>query len=99
MSKNEINISKPTKNKKNIFKSKRKEIKKRLKKPSMKKIFKSKMEVIKEILHDPIKKKKIIISQNELAMLLVVTTLSIKVMEIKIKHYHPKIVLMKLSHI
>ena len=38
---NAINTSKPTKNnKKNIFKSKRKEIKKSLMKPSKKKIFK-----------------------------------------------------------
>ena len=38
---NAINTSKPTKNKKNIFKLKRKEIKNSLMKPS-KKIFKSK---------------------------------------------------------
>ena len=59
MSKNElinaINTSKPTKNnEKNIFKSKRKEIKKSLMKPSKKKIFKSKIKEIKEILYDPI---------------------------------------------
>ena len=35
-------------------------------------------------------KKKIIISRRELVMLLVIIALSIKVMEIKIKHYHPK---------
>ena len=55
MSKNElinaINTLKPTKNnKKNVFKSKRKEIKKSLMKPSKKKIFKSKVKEIKEIL-------------------------------------------------
>ena len=59
MSKNElinaINTSKPTKNNKNnIFKSKRKEIKESLMKPSKKKIFKSIIKEIKEILHDPI---------------------------------------------
>ena len=59
MSKNElinaINISKPTKNNKNnIFKSKRKDIKKGLMKPSKKTIFKSKIKEINEILHDPI---------------------------------------------
>ena len=59
MSKNElinaINISKPIKNNKNnIFKSKRKEIKKSLIKPLNKKIFKSIIKEIKEILHDPI---------------------------------------------
>ena len=59
MSKNElinaINTSKPTKNnKKNIFKSKRKEIKKSLMKASKKKIFKPKIKEIKEILYDPI---------------------------------------------
>ena len=52
---NAINTSKPTKNnKKNIFKSKRKEIKKRPMKPSKKKSFKSKVKEIKEILYDPI---------------------------------------------
>ena len=59
MSKNElinaINISKPTKNnKKNIFKSKTKEINESLMKPSKKKILKSIIKQIKEILHDPI---------------------------------------------
>ena len=59
MSKNElinaINISKPTKkNKNNVFKSKRKEIKKSLPKPLKNKILKSKIKEIKEILHDPI---------------------------------------------
>ena len=59
MSKNElinaINISKPTKNnKKNTFKSKRKEIKESLMKPSKKKILQSKIKEIKEILYDPI---------------------------------------------
>ena len=50
-----INTSKPTKNnKKNIFKSKRKDIKESLMKPSKKKILKSKIKEIKEILHDPI---------------------------------------------
>ena len=57
MSKNElinaINTSEPLKNnRKNIFKSKRKEIKKILMKPSKKKILKSKMNEIKEILYD-----------------------------------------------
>ena len=45
---------KTTKNNKNIFKSKRKDIKKSLMKPSKKKIFKSIIKKIKEILHDPI---------------------------------------------
>ena len=46
---NGINTSKPTKNnKKNIFKSKRKEIKKSLIKPSKEKILKSKIKEIKE---------------------------------------------------
>ena len=59
MSKNElinpINTSELAKNnRKNIFKSKRKEIKKSLMKPSKKKILKSKMKEIKEILYDPI---------------------------------------------
>ena len=50
-----INTSKPTKNNKtNMIKSKRKEIKKSLMKPSKKKIFKSKIKEIKEILYDPI---------------------------------------------
>ena len=44
-------------------------------------------------------KKKIIIRRRELVMLLAVTTLNIKVMEIKIKHYQLKTILMKLSHI
>ena len=39
---------------KNIYKSKRKEIKKNLMKPSKKKILKSKIKEIKEILYDPI---------------------------------------------
>ena len=57
MSKNElinaINTSEPIKNnRKNIFKSKRKEIKKSLMKTSKKKILKSKMNEIKEILYD-----------------------------------------------
>ena len=52
---NAINISKPTKNnKKNVFKSKRKEIKESLMKPSKKKIPKSIIKEIKEIFHDPI---------------------------------------------
>ena len=59
MSKNElinaINTSKPTKNNnKNIFASKRKDIKKSLTKPLKEKIFKSKIKEIKEILYDPI---------------------------------------------
>ena len=59
MSKNElinaINISEPAKNnRRNIFKSKRKEIKQSLMKPSKKKILKSKMKEIKEILYGPI---------------------------------------------
>ena len=59
MSRNElinvINTSEPAKNNRtNIFKSKRKEIKKSLMKPSKKKILKSKMKEIKEILFDPI---------------------------------------------
>ena len=59
MSKNElmnaINTSEPVKNdRKNIFKSKRKEIKKSLMKPPKKKILKSKIKVIKEILYDQI---------------------------------------------
>ena len=59
MSKNElinkINTSEPAKNnKRNIFKSKRKEIEKSLMKPSKKKIFKSKIKEIKEIFFDPI---------------------------------------------
>ena len=59
MSKNEltnaINILKPTKNNKNnIFKSKRKEIKESIMKPSKKKIFKSITKEIKEIVLDPI---------------------------------------------
>ena len=59
MSKNElinaINILKPTKhNKKNIFKSKRKEIKESLMTPTEKKTLKSIIKEIKEILHDPI---------------------------------------------
>ena len=52
---NAINISKPTKNnKKSLFKSKRKEIKESLMKPSKKKIFKSIIKEIKESLHYPI---------------------------------------------
>ena len=52
---NPINISKPTKNNKNnIFKPKRKDIKKSRMKPSKKKMFKSKIKEIKEILYDPI---------------------------------------------
>ena len=59
MSKNElinaINTSEPAKNdRKNIFKSKRKGIKKSLMKPSKKKILKSKIKEIKKILYDPI---------------------------------------------
>ena len=59
MSKNElinaINLSEPTKNNKNnIFKSKRKEMKKSLMKPSKKKISKLKIKEIKEIFYDPI---------------------------------------------
>ena len=46
---NAINTSEPAKNRKSIFKSKRKDIKKRLMKPS-----KKKMKEIKEILYDPI---------------------------------------------
>ena len=56
MSKNElinaINISKPTKNNKTIFKSKRKEIKYNLINPSKKKILQSKIKKIREILYD-----------------------------------------------
>ena len=52
---NAINTSEPAKNnRKNIFKLKRKEIKKSLMKPSKKKILKSKMKKIKEVLYDPI---------------------------------------------
>ena len=52
---NAINTLKPTKNnRKNIFKSKRKEIKKSLMKPSKKKILKSKRKEIKEILYERI---------------------------------------------
>ena len=52
---NAINLSKPTKNNKNnIFKSKRKEIKKSLMKPLKKKISKLKIKEIKEIFYDPI---------------------------------------------
>ena len=52
---NAIDISKPTENnKKNIFKSKRKEIKESLMKPSTQKIPKSLIKEIKEILYDPI---------------------------------------------
>ena len=40
--------------KKNIFKSKRKEIKKSIMKPAKKKTLKSKIKEIKEILYDPI---------------------------------------------
>ena len=119
MSKNElinaINISESTKNNKNnIFKLKRKKIKKSLMKPSKKKIFKSRTKEIKEIFYDPILdrdekieetnkilydfQKKIIISKKELVMLLVATTLNIKVIEIKIKLYQLKIILMKLNH-
>ena len=59
MSKNElidsINTSEPAKNnRKNVFISKRKEIKKSLMKPSKKKILKSKIKEIKEILYDSI---------------------------------------------
>ena len=43
--------------------------------------------------------KKIIISQYELLMLLVVTTSNAKVMEIKMKHYQLKDILMKFNHI
>ena len=119
MSKNElinaINISESTKNNKNnIFKLKRKKIKKSLVKPSKKKIFKSRTKEFKEILYDPILdrdekieetnkilydfQKKIIISKRELVMLLVATTLNIKLIEIKIKLYQLKIILMKLNH-
>ena len=109
-----INISESTKNNKNIFKLKRKKIKKSLVKPSKKKIFQSRTKEIKEILYDPILdrdekieetnkilydfQKKIIISERELVMLLVATTLNIKVIEIKIKLYQLKIILMKLNH-
>ena len=52
---NAINTSEPAKsNKKNIFKSKRKEIKNLLMKSSKKKVFKSKIKEIREILCDPI---------------------------------------------
>ena len=52
---NAIYTSEPAKNnRKNIFKSKRKEIKQGLMKPSKKKILKSKMKEIKEIHYDPI---------------------------------------------
>ena len=50
---NAINTLNPARiSRKNIFKSKRKEIKKRLMKPSKKKILKSKIKEIKEILYD-----------------------------------------------
>ena len=52
---NAINISKPTKNnKKNIFKSKRREIKESFMKLSKKKVLKPIIKEIKEILLDPI---------------------------------------------
>ena len=52
---NAINRSAPAKSyRENIFKSKRKEIKKSLMVPSKKNILKSKMKEIKEILYDPI---------------------------------------------
>ena len=68
-------------------------------KPLKKKILKSIKKEIKEILYDPIidrdeKTKEI----KKLAMSLVATTLNIKVMEIKIKLYQLKIILMKLGH-
>ena len=57
---NPINTSEAAKNnRKNIFKSKRKEIKKILIKPSKRKILKSKMKEIKEIFYDPILDEKI----------------------------------------
>ena len=52
---NAINTPEPVKNnRKNIFKSKRKEIKNSLMKLSKKKILKSKIKEFKEILYDPI---------------------------------------------
>ena len=52
---NAINTSEPAKNnRKNIFKSKRKEIKRSLMKPTKKKILKSKIKEIKGVLYDPI---------------------------------------------
>ena len=126
MSKNElinaINISKPTKNnEKNIFKSKRKEIKQSLMKPSKKKILKSIIKEIKEILHDPIidRDEKIeeikknfydprnnLFKQEEdnykpvrIGNAFSSNYTEYKNMEIKIKHYQLKILLMKLSHI
>ena len=52
---NAINTSEPAKNnRENIFKSKRKEIKKSLMKPPRKKILKSKIKEIKDILYDQI---------------------------------------------
>ena len=85
----------------NLFESKIEEIKETLHDPIIDRD--GKIEEIKQILSNPINnlpfKKKIIISQRELVMLLVVTTLNIKVMEIKIKQYHPKIILTKLIHI
>ena len=86
--------------KKKILKSKIKEIKEILYDPildrdemieEIKRIFM----IQKIILLNQIK---IIISQQELVMLLVATTLNIKVMKIKTKLYQLKIILMKLNH-
>ena len=64
----------------------------------MKRYEKSKkLFMIQEIIN--LIQKKIIISQQKLVMLLVVTILSMKVMEINKKQNQLKIILMKLNHI
>ena len=107
--------------KKNIFKSKRKEIKESLMKHSKKKILKSIIKEIKEILHHPVidrdekikEIKKILydlrnnLSQQEEDSYKperIGNAFSSNYIEYKSnrnkdkKHYHPKIILMKLSH-
>ena len=95
-SKNAINISKPTKTDKNIFKSKIEKIKACLKKPSKKKIFESKIKEIKEILHDSIIDRVEKIEEIKKKFFMIQKIIFLK---IKIKLYQLKIILMKLSHI
>ena len=118
---NAINTSEPAKNnRQNIFKSKRKEIKKSLMKPPKKKILKSKIKEIKEILYDQILDRDEKIEEIKNIFYDPKSNLSkpkednykpvrtgnafssnyieIKVVEIKIKLYQLKIILMKLNH-
>ena len=108
MSKNElikaINISKPTKNnKKNIFKSKSKEIKDSLMKLSKEKILKWKIKEIKKILHDPrnnlFKPEKDHYNPTIIVMLLVIIISNIKVIEIKTNYYFLETILIWSEHV